>query len=145
MRVVATQQGYYNHRLIEPGQVFQIRNDGDFAREWMRPAKGETAKPVAKKAHKTEQEILEEEHERQVHYAQLEGKQRAKSHGNAKGEDIEEGEEVDLPPPPAPTFGKKAKAKAKEAAGEEAPVAEEEAPPAPKKRGGGKKKAEAVI
>lgn len=145
MRVVATQQGYYNHRLIEPGQVFHIRNDGDYAREWMRPAKGETAKPVSKKPHKTEAELQAEEHERQIHYENLAGKERAKAHGNTKkkGDDVEveEGEEIETPPPPAATFGKKA-----ESVDEEPAAEQEEETPAPKKKDKkGKKKAEPVI
>lgn len=143
MKVVATQQGYYNHRLIEPGQVFHIRNDGDFAREWMRAAKGETEKPVAKKPHKTEQELLNEEHERQIHYENLAGKERAKAQGNTRkrGEEfeIEEGDEIEAAPPPAPTFGKKEAPEKAEAS----PDGEPE--PTPEKKKSKKKKSDSVI
>lgn len=64
MRVVATQQGYYGHLLRNRGDVFVIRNDGDYTARWMRPAKGETAKPVAPKKPKNVKQIDDEENAR---------------------------------------------------------------------------------
>jgi hypothetical protein len=111
MRVVALQQGYYNHRLIEPGQVFLINNDGDYSPEWMRPAKGETQKPAPKRPHKTDDELLQQEHERSIHYSKLNAKDAAKQ-GKATGETEElEHSDAELAPPP-PSKRKKAAAEA---------------------------------
>jgi hypothetical protein len=44
MKVRATKRGYYGAILREPGEVFELRRDADFSKNWMVV---EAAKPAA--------------------------------------------------------------------------------------------------